>query len=305
MTFKNVLVRLRLHNMIRNFLLLPSFIIEWIASFAMHYPPGHFYSPVPSTKEVREFSNSYFKNEVQGVNLNEEVQLVLLKQLSQYYDEMPFADGRKEGLRYYFKNGFFSYADGIILYSMLRHLKPRKIIEIGSGFSSSVMLDVNEKYSIGSNIKFIEPNPKRLNSLLHENDRAGVELWQTRLQDMDLGHFKALSAGDILFVDSSHVSKIGSDINFIFFEILPCLSSNVYIHIHDIFFPFEYPKEYVVDLGRAWNEAYMLRNFLSFNDSFEIVFFNDFLAKRHPEKVNDAFPLFMRQTGSSIWLRKK
>ncbi len=123
------------------------------------------------------------------------------------------------------------------------------------------------------------------------------------MQDVALSTFDELEAGDLLFIDSSHVSKIGSDVNFLFFEVLPRLKAGVYIHVHDIFWPFEYPHSWIVE-GRAWNEAYLLRALLCGNDGFEIVFWNSWAGHALRELLSKNCPLFTRNSGGSIYLRK-
>lgn len=115
--------------------------------------------------------------------------------------------------------------------------------------------------------------------------------------------FDILKENDILFVDSTHVSKVGSDVNYLLFEILPRLNKGVYIHFHDIFYPFEYPKEWIYD-GKAWNEDYILRAFLQYNDSFKIFFFNTFLESFFREKFTLEMPLCLKNTGGSLWIKK-
>jgi hypothetical protein len=131
-------------------------------------------------------------------------------------------------------------------------------------------------------------------------------------QDVPPDTFSTLSAGDILFIDSSHVSKTDSDVNYAFFEILPRLSSDVNVHFHDVFHPFEYPKEWVYQ-GRAWNEAYILRAFLQYNQTFTIEIFNSFLEAFHKDLVAREMPLCTRYStqsmvptsAQSIWLKKR
>ena len=123
---------------------------------------------------------------------------------------------------------------------MIRHIEPNRIIEVGSGFSSCLILDTNDLHFDGRiATTFIEPYPELLKSLVAEGDESASTLLPVRLQDVDLSVFEELNRGDILFIDSTHVSKIDSDVNYLFFEILPRLSSGVYIHFHDIFYPFE------------------------------------------------------------------
>jgi hypothetical protein len=269
--------------------------------------PGHFFSPIPDWSEVRRNADNIFRTdirEIPGVNLNEGEQLKLLHELSAYYGDLPFRAKRSAGLRYYFDNPAYSYSDAIFLHCMVRHLKPRRIVEIGSGFSSCVTLDTNELF-FGNSIDtiFIEPFPDLLLSLLKDGDRERINIIPKRLQDIEIDLFRQLQAGDILFVDSTHVSRIDSDVNRVFFEILPLLAPGVYVHFHDIFFPFEYPREWLFE-GRAWNEIYLLRAFLQYNNAFSIAIMNTFLERFHEAIFRDKMPLCLQNPGGSIWLRK-
>lgn len=187
---------------------------------------------------------------------------------------------------------------------MMRECAPQRIIEVGSGYSSCLALDTSERH-FGNRIAFtfIEPYPELLYRLIRDDDRSGIQVMPTKLQDVDPALFKTLQANDILFIDSTHVSKVDSDVNYIFSIVLPDLAPGVYIHFHDVFYPFEYPKAWLLE-NRAWNEVYMLRTFLQYNDTFEIVAFNSYLASRHPSLLEAHLPLCMKNTGGSIWLRK-
>jgi len=153
------------------------------------------------------------------------------------------------------------------------------------------------------NCIFIEPYPARLESLLKKKDREYVTIHQKKLQEVPIEVFKGLNENDILFIDSTHVAKFNSDVNYIFHEILPILAQGVYIHFHDVFYPFEYPQEWLLE-GRAWNEQYMLRAFLEYNNNFKIVLFNTYLESMYESKIKNRFPLLYKNTGGSIWLRK-
>ena len=270
-------------------------------------PPGHFYSPIPDLEVIRHDEQRVFgtvPRSVPGIDLREDEQLALLKQFVPFYKELPFADEAKAGLRFRYDNPAYSYSDAILLYCMMRHVRPRRIIEVGSGFSSCVMLDTNELFLDNAiAMTFIEPFPELLLSLVKPADAERIGVIPSRLQDVGLETFDALEANDILFVDSTHVSKVGSDVNRILLEILPRLKPGVHVHFHDIFFPFEYPAEWVFE-GRAWNEAYMLRAFLAFNAGFSIVLMNTFMEYFHPEFFHQHLPLCMKNTGGSIWIRK-
>jgi hypothetical protein len=271
-------------------------------------PPGHFYSPIPSLEEIKKHETQIFGNvlrHIPGIDLDEANQLKLLDEFCNYYQEMPFKPHKTNGLRYYFENGAYSYSDAILLYCMIRHLKPKRIIEVGSGFSSCVTLDTNELFFGGSiSTTFVEPYPARLMSLVKQQDKEKIRTISDRLQEVDIGEFEALEANDILFVDSTHVSKVNSDVNRIFFEILPRLHTGVHIHFHDIIYPFEYPREWIYE-GRAWNEAYLLRTFLQYNHAFRIVLMNTFMERYHESFFRERMPLCLKNAGGSIWLRKQ
>lgn len=269
-------------------------------------PPGHFYSPIPDWDAARKDSARIFRAQpsIPGIDMRDEAQCKLLHELAGYYHEIPFADQPNGRTRYYYQNSAYSYCDAIFLYGMLRHLRPKRLVEIGSGFSSCVTLDTNDLFLDGSmELTFVEPYPELLHSLLRESDRARVRIEPKRLQDVDIDVFSGLRAGDILFVDSTHVSKIDSDVNRIIFEILPALDAGVYVHFHDIFYPFEYPQAWV-DEGRAWNEIYLLRAFLQYNVSFEVVLMSTFLAQFHAGLLAGLMPDCMKNPGGNIWLRK-
>ncbi|MFQ5963178.1 MAG: class I SAM-dependent methyltransferase [Candidatus Scalinduaceae bacterium] len=271
------------------------------------WPPGHFYSPIPSIEEVKIKEKKIFNNipnKISGVNLNEEGQLNLLRQLKKYYGNQPFEAYKKEKLRYFFENPNYSYGEAVILHCMIRYTQPKKIVEIGSGYSSCAILDTNEFFFDNAiSCTFIDPYPQLIQSLIKDSDIGKIEIIQKNIQDVEIDRFSKLSAGDILFIDSSHVSKVNSDVNHIFFEILPYIKRGVYVHFHDVGYPFEYPKEWIYE-GRAWNEAYLLRAFLQYNNIFKIQFYNSFLACIYKDIVNDNMPIFMKNPGTSIWIQK-
>lgn len=121
---------------------------------------------------------------------------------------------------------------------------------------------------------------------------------------MDLSLFDTLGENDMLFIDSTHVAKINSDVCVVFFEILPRLKSGVLVHFHDIFYPFSYPDSWLLNRN-AWNESYMLRAFLEFNNAFEIVFFNTCLHHLYRARFEESLPLSRKNHGGSIWIRRK
>jgi predicted O-methyltransferase YrrM len=276
--------------------------------FNQHVPPGHFYSPIADPKEIEQFAAQVFNQDrrtLPAIDMREQEQMELLQKLSAYYPELPFAEKKQEGLRYYYGNDLFCHCDAILLYALIRHFRPKRIIEAGSGFSSAVILDTNERFMSGSvRVELIEPYPDRLYSLLTPKDRATVLVHEKKLQEMPLDYFQSLEANDILFIDSSHVTRVAGEVNFYMFEILPLLKPGVIVHIHDIFNGFEYPRQWIDD-GKSWSEAYLLRAFLQYNHAFEILLFGSYLAHFHEDFFKNKMPLCLQNTGGSIWLRKR
>jgi len=269
--------------------------------------PGHFYSPLPDMEEVKARAGKLFgpaPKSIPGIDLRSDSQLKLFEEFEGYYANPPFERSANPKSRFFRPNGSFPFQDAFALYGMIRHWKPQRMVEVGCGSSSCVILDTCEALELKTELTFIEPYPELLLSRIRPGDEARFGLRKEKIQDVPLEIFSRLNSGDILFIDTSYVSKIGSDVNFIFFEIMPVLQKGVLIHFHDIFYPFEYPRDWLWN-GTFWNEAYMLRSFLMFNDLFEILLFNSYLKQTIPERLSARVPLCMEDPGASIWLRKK
>lgn len=273
-----------------------------------HVPPGHYYSPIPNPEEISRDQEKIFCRDIRnlpGIQISDESMLDRLEQFGRFADEFPYSNKPVRKFRFSLNNGLYEWGEAIVLYSIMRQFQPKRIIEVGSGFSSALMLDVNEFFlDRKAEITFIDPYTERLEDLLRPADRRSAHVVRERLQDIDLDLFQTLEAGDIAFFDSTHVSKCNSDVNLIFFEVLPRLKPGVLIHFHDVFYPFEYPQKWVMGMGVAWNEDYLLRAFLQFNKHFEIFFFNDYLSQHFELKVDEAFKQPETWLGSSMWLRK-
>jgi hypothetical protein len=272
--------------------------------FRMSAPPGHYYSPIPSADDLqRVYGHPPELGAVPEIALREGAQLELLAELGSFADDFR-AEEDGVGSRYDGSNTFFNGADAFVLYSMIRKFRPAHIVEVGSGHSSALMLDANGHWCNGEMaLTFIEPFPERLFSLLRSEDKTHTTIQTTGVQNVDLETFSRLEQGDFLFIDSSHVSKTGSDVNFLMFEVLPILQPGVFVHFHDIYWPFEYPSEWAHE-GRAWNENYMLRAFLAYNPDFEIVLFNNWLATTQADAARASVPGWSTYGTGSIWLRR-
>jgi predicted O-methyltransferase YrrM len=269
------------------------------------FPPGHFYSPLPSRHEIADaFARGGFGPPFPAIDLNEAGQFARLERFASWYPEQPFPEQPTPGWRFHLDNPSYGHYDAIMLYGMLREARPQRIIEVGSGFSSAAMLDLNERqFGGGIHLTFIDPDMSRLRKLLRDDDGKRVTLVEKRVQEVALETFAALRENDLLFIDSSHVSKIGSDVNRLYFDVLPVLAPGVLIHIHDVAGNLEYPRDWFEE-GRAWNEQYLLRAFLMNNRDYRIELFTAWLWNQQNQLIRDRMPLCARGGGGQLWLRK-
>jgi hypothetical protein len=268
-------------------------------------PPGHFYSPIPTMHEIEAQQERIFQrpDHLEGLDLNEDAQLALFKTLAPLINDVSFNAEPEPERRYFTNNPSYGQGDGSILQAFLRHLRPARYLEVGSGWTTALTLDTNDHYLDGRlRITCIEPYPDDLNRLVRPGD--DVEIIISPVQDVDLARFSELESGDILFIDCSHVVKTGSDAHYLITRVLPVVPSGVYIHIHDMFWPFEYPRSWI-DEGRVWTEAYLLHAFLSFNPEFEILLFNDWLTSKHNELMVAEVPALAAGAGGALWLRRR
>jgi len=272
------------------------------------YPPGHFYSPIVDASDPRVMEA--VRNRVSapfpaGIALDVEKMTSLMQRLAEQHRHFPFPRHQQPEYRFYFDNPFFGCHDASVLFSMLLEFKPRRIVEVGCGHSSCLLLDTSERFFDGAlELTLIDPSLDTLKDIFGDSGASNARLIASPVQDAERAVFEQLQENDILFLDSSHVSKTGSDINHLVFEILPRLKPGVLVHIHDILYPFEYLEEWVLQEKRGWNEAYLLRAFLQYNSAFEIVYWNNFASHRLREDLARLMPLCLENEGGSIWLRR-
>ena len=263
-----------------------------------HITPVHFYEPIPDTRELK-VDLWEKKSELIGVDLNEDTQLSLLQtfvsQFKEEYDRLP---QNKTLIPYHFSfdNETFTLVDAEILYSMIRHFKPRRIIEIGSGATTclsaqAIMENTKSDNKFECNLTAIEPYP---NDTLKKGFPGFTQLIEDKVQNIPLSRFTELEANDILFIDSSHVLALGSDVQYEYLEILPRIKRGVIVHIHDIFFPFDYPMIWMSELWRFFNEQYLLQAFLAFNPCFEVLWSSSYMELKYPDKLESAFSKYKR-----------
>jgi hypothetical protein len=269
------------------------------------FPAGHYHSPIPTVENIRARLHAQpTRDALVGIDLRPAQQAELLREFSAFYKELPFPKERTAGVRYYFNQTVFCYADAIFLYSFLRRFQPRRIIEIGSGFSSAVTLDTIDRFfERRPDVTLVDPAADRLNHVLWPDDWNGLTFLKQEVQQIPLSRFLSLEAGDLLFIDSSHVLKCGSDLQFLMFEVLPRLPVGVFVHFHDVFDGFEYPAEWLLN-GMYWNEDYVLRAFLTHNRAWEIVLFGEHMVRRHSDWMAEHMPLCLKNPGGSLYIRR-
>lgn len=275
------------------------------------FPDGHFYSPVVDPESLTSQAEQIWpqRPEILGIDFDDAAHLQILQQEFprfigefQYVEQAPSEDEALD--RFYVQNSQFSWLDARALFVLLRAWRPRRIIEVGSGYSSLLMANVNQRFLDGGcEVTCIEPYPRPflLNSI------PGLsQVIQQKVEQVPLSLFEQLEAGDILFIDSSHVAKTGSDVNYLFFEVLPRLRPGVRVHVHDIFFPHDYPREWVLGENRSWNEQYLLRALLMYSNAFKITFGCSYAFYRFPEEVRLALKLPGGQAfaGGSLWIER-
>jgi hypothetical protein len=275
------------------------------------HPNVHFYSPVVNPRELiveQERLWPPVPAETAGVDFNEDSHRDILKQwfprhIGLYDYPERLESGNSDSHAFFTCNSQFSWLDARALFVFLNELKPGKVIEVGSGYSSLLMADVNRRFLNSScEISCIEPYPR---DFLVSGVEGISRLIQEKVQNTSIELFSTLQAGDVLFIDSSHVCKTGSDVNFLYFEVLPILRPGVLVHIHDVFLPFDYPKEWVLEENRSWNEQYLLRALLMYSEKFQIRFGCNFAFHRFRKEVVNALNLQNGQGfgGGSLWLQ--
>lgn len=278
------------------------------------WPNGHYYSPIHNMGDLKQYKNvverskSKFADTIPG--FSEKTILKEFNDIKHFFKDFDYPKDDDGDCRFYIDNVSLSKLDSMAIFSMIRKNKPKRIIEIGSGFSSGLMMEVNEKYFDNKiDITFIEPYPQLLYERMRNGDKSRYKVIPKGVQDVPLDVFKQLKKDDILFIDSAHVSKFNSDVNYELFDILPELNKGVIIHFHDIHDGFEYPLNWL-QIGWAWNEAYMLRAYLTDNAQYEVLLMDSYLVNRFSELLarfytkDDILQNGWIKHDGSLWIRK-
>jgi methyltransferase family protein len=195
----------------------------------------------------------------------------------------------------------YSPLDATVLWCVMRRLRPRRVIELGSGASTVVIagaLAANARDGVPAELDVYDP-------FAGDGLPAAARLHRTRAQDVPPEAFERLGAGDVLFVDTTHTVKLGSDVNFVVLEVLPRLAPGVVVHFHDIFLPYEYPRAWLEDYGLYWTEQYLLQAFLSLNRDYEVLCAVAALARDRRAGLDALLPERARGgSGGAFWIRR-
>ncbi len=276
----------------------------------LHVIKADYRSPIPDT---RQLSDAVWMRptDLIGVDMNDGEQLSLMNAIAEKCKDEYDAFPRKvtdTPYEFFLENDNFTSVDAEMLYGMVRHFRPSRIVEVGSGYSTLLTAQAvrkNEKEH-GHSCEFlaVEPYPRDMIS----PDIPGLtQLATEQVQRISLAEFEVMGENDILFLDTSHVVKIGGDLQYEFLEILPRLAPGVLVHVHDIFLPSAYPKAWVLDENRFWNEQYLLQAFLAYNENFEVLWAGQYMVQNHPNALRKAFKSFDEGYGmgaGSFWIRR-
>lgn len=274
----------------------------------IHVTPVPYYSPIPNMKVLREKTGLWEKAETMvGFDWNERDQIKIMKEIFPLYAQecRLFAQTEKDRTNifdYYIQNPTFPIGDACILHSLVRYFRPKRIVKVGSGFSTLVIANAATFIDPSPKVISINPFPDKFEDLFSRGFPGFTHLEKIPVEDLPLEYFDQLQKDDILFIDSSHVIKPMEDVLFLYLKVIPRLNPGVIIHAHDIFLPYHMPKEFVFNHHWFWNEQYLLQAFLIFNKEFEVLFSAQYM-KKYSEELQSIFPGYW--AGGSFWLRRK
>lgn len=243
----------------------------------------HYYEPQFDHRNPKfDFS---LDRSLPGIDWNVAGQLEMLERLT-FSDELAgLPQSKPEHLRFHLNNGAFESGDAEYWYQLIRATKPKRIFEVGSGYSTLMAIDAIQKNcdeSPSYTCEHVCIEPYEMQWL----DEVGVSVIREKVEDIDLSFFSQLEEDDILFIDSSHMIRPQGDVVFEYLQLLPTLNRGVIVHLHDIFSPKNYPKAWLADEVKFWNEQYLLEAFLTHNDGFRIIGSLNYLHHKHYERLN-------------------
>jgi hypothetical protein len=256
--------------------------------FGVSYISHHYYEPIVTPKEItRDLTE---ERSLPALDMNSQEQLALLRAFNYSAEINEIAARPQSRLGYSFQQPSFGPGDAEYLYSMIRYFKPKRIIEVGCGYSTKMIRHAVERNALEDKAYTcehicIEP---------YEHpwlEDLGIKVIRQPVQSVDLRLFGTLGNNDILFIDTSHVIKPQGDVVFLYLMVLPSLKSGVYVHSHDICTPRDYFPVWVLDDRRMWDEQYLLEAFLMFNSAFKITGALNWLWHNYRTETHRAFPV--------------
>jgi hypothetical protein len=264
--------------------------------------PSTFYSPVPSVREVeRSFEYAGADAAFDDCALFDAASLrELLERLLPFASEFDPPQQPPPGGGFYWLNPFFSHADAMACYCLIRLLRPRRILEVGSGYSTMVASAALEKNGQGE-LVCVEPHPPEFLARLPRVARVEKVL----VQELPLTFFaESLADGDILFIDSTHTVKAGSDCVYLYLKALAAIRARVYVHAHDIFLPEALPQRWLLDLNLYWNEQYLLQALLTGNPGYRVRFGSHYHALHNRDLLDRMMAGKAGSDGGSLWFER-
>lgn len=263
----------------------------------------HYYEPLFNPRHLSRPLDE--DRSLPGIDFNDAGQLALLARF-QFQEEllrMPLKPA--QGLDYHFHNGSYESGDAEFLYNVIRTYRPHHIIEIGCGWSTRMIQAalVKNEGDHGIHCKHICVEPYEMPWL----EKLPVEVKRSRVEDLPLEFFSVLGPGDILFIDSSHVIRPQGDVVYEYLQLLPTLKPGVIVHIHDIFTPKDYPREWVVEDVKIWTEQYLLEAFLSNNQAFRVIGALNYLHHHHRSALAHTCPIIAQEPDrepGAFWIEK-
>lgn len=261
------------------------------AGLGINVTPSHFYFPVPKLKSFRGKNWGACRPcAALDLKLPEQIER-LEKELLPFAGECDFPEGPVPGNHaFHFNNGYFERVDAEVAYSFVRQRRPKRVIEVGSGNSTLVLAAaIRENAADGDagELISIEPHPA---PFLKDGVPGLARLIEKPVQQVPIALFRSLEAGDLLFIDSTHVVAMDNDVLYECLGVLPELAPGVLVHFHDIFTPLDYPEKFVRTNLCFWSEQYLLEAFLAFNPAFKVVWSASAMQQYHSDVLRNAFP---------------
>lgn len=269
----------------------------------LHLTPVHFYQPIPDTRVLARRYQDQPRD--CHIDFREQEQLEFLSQISMYREEYDTFEIKGSSKRFNLDNDAFTGIDPHVYHGMIRHYQPRRIIEIGSGHSTILAAEALDLGPPGYSLTVIDPYARKFVREFFLPPRPGCELVSKPAEEIDLNLFGSLEANDILFIDSSHIVSSMSDVVYMVLDVLPRLRPGVLVHFHDIFLPFDYPLDWMIESHRFWNEQYLLEAYLGGGTKGEVLFASHLMCRQHPEEIKRIFPNALGWWGVSFWFRTK